>query len=421
MTIRFTVSLFGLLLFTGPAFAEDWSAFRGAAGNGITDATNVPVEWSGDQNVAWKVDLPGQSNGSPIVSDGCVFVTSADNEGHQRRLHCFSAADGTGKWVRTVEFNQTLPTHKTNLYAGTTPAANGRHVVVWHGSAGLFCYDFQGNEIWKRELGEFRHQWGYGTSPVLHGETVILHSGPGRNVFVAGFDLKSGVTIWKADEPVENDGETNDAKKYMGSWSTPVVVNVAGKDLAVCSMSTRVNAYDLKTGEIVFTCSGLRGERGDLAYTSPVFAGDICVSMGGFKGPAIAFHMEGTGDITEQQRVWRQDAKNPQRIGSGVFVDGYIYMANAGPNTIECIDPKTGKTLWEERSAGGAHWGSLVYADGRLYTTDQNGATLVFRPNSERFDLIATNKLNDPGNSTPAIVDGAVFLRTFAHLYCIRD
>ena len=399
--------------------AQDWSAFRGPSGNGISGAVNVPTVWSEDQGVAWKVALPGQSNGSPIVSADCVFLVSAEEVGRKRHLHCFDKDDGASKWVRTIEFAKEMPTHKTNLYGGTTPAANGERVVVWHSSAGLVCYDFAGNEAWKRELGDFRHQWGYGTSPVLHKGKVILHSGPGQTVFVAAFDLKSGETIWQTDEPVENNGERNDANKYMGSWSTPVVVTVGGQEIVVCSMATRVNGYELATGKIIWNCDGLRGERGDLAYASPVIANDICVAMGGFKGPAIGFRMTGSGDISDR-RLWRKDKANPQRIGSGVFVDGYIYMANAGVNTIECIDSASGEPLWQQRTQGAAHWGSLVYADGRLYTTDQNGNTTVFQPNAEKFELIATNRLDDPGNSTPAIIDGVIYVRTFGHLYCIR-
>lgn len=399
--------------------AEDWSAFRGTHGNGLSDARNVPIEWSPDKNIAWKIDLPGKGNGSPIVSDGNIFLVSAENEGRQRHLHCFSTNDGSQRWVRTVEFDRVMPTHKTNAYGGTTPVANSERVVVWHGSAGLYCYDLDGNEQWSRNYGDFRHQWGYGTSPLLHGGNIILHSGPGKEVFVAAIDLKSGETVWKTDEPVENNGERNDANKYMGSWSTPVISNSGGRTLIVCSMSTRVNAYDPANGKIVWTCAGLRGERGDLAYTSPVLAGEICVAMGGFKGPAIGFRMNGTGDITKN-RLWRETRNTPQRIGSGVFVGGQIYMANAGPNTIECIDPVTGKTKWQERSPGGAHWGSVSLVDELLYTTDQNGLTIVFRPNPERFEKVATNALNDAGNSTPAFAEGHIYLRTFSHLYCIR-
>ncbi|MCA9086612.1 MAG: PQQ-binding-like beta-propeller repeat protein, partial [Planctomycetaceae bacterium] len=267
-----TVSVFLLMmmscrLISGKCVAEDWCAFRGFNGNGWSDARDVPLQWSNDRNVAWKVQLPGQSNGSPIVSAGRIFLTSAEDDGRKRHLHCFDAASGETSWVRTVEFAQQMPTHKTNLYGGTTPAANGSRVVVWHGSAGLYCYDFDGNELWRRELGEFRHQWGYGTSPVLHHDRIILHSGPGKNVFVAAFSLSDGTTLWKTDEPVDGDGERNSDNKYMGSWSTPVITQLDGRHVAVCSMATRVNGYDMQTGEILWYCEGLRGDRGDLAYT----------------------------------------------------------------------------------------------------------------------------------------------------------
>jgi len=399
--------------------AEDWSAFSGGSGNGVSDAKDVPTEWGTNEGVVWKIDLPGRNNGSPVVSAEHIFLVSSDRTGHQRRLHCIESDDGAAKWVQAVEFDEEMPTHKTNLFGGTTPAANGERVVVWHGSAGLYCYDFDGNQVWHRQLGEFRHQWGYGTSPVLHGEKVILHTGPGTTVFVAAFDLATGETIWRVEEPVENDGEYNDAGKYMGSWSKPVITSIGSTDVAVCSLATRVNVYDLTDGKIACTCDGLRGERGDLAYTSPVIVDDLCVAMGGFKGPAIGFRLQGQGNITDA-RLWRVDKGNPQRIGSGVAVDGYIYMANAGPNTIECIDPATGESMWKQRSTGGDHWGSMIYADGRLYATDQDGTTTVFRPDPKKIEPLAVNRLNDPGNSTPAVADGTIYLRTFAHLYCIR-
>lgn len=201
-----------------------------------------------------------------------------------------------------------------------------------------------------------------------------------------------------------------------------MITTVNGMPIAVCSMATRTNGYEPDTGQLLWSCEGLRGERGDLTYTSPVIADDLCIVMGGYKGPAMGFRMVGSGNITETARLWRDDKATPQRIGSGVFVDGSIYMANAGPNTIECIDPATGESRWQERGAGGAYWGSLVYADGRLYAADQNGTTTVFRANPGQYEPVSINRLNDPGNSTPAVADGAIFIRTFAHLYRIgRD
>jgi outer membrane protein assembly factor BamB len=410
-----------ILLLATTTMAADWSAFRGAEGNGIAKVSSVPTEWSGEQNIKWKMPLPGDSNGSPIVSNGRVFVTSAEDEGKQRHLHCFNAADGASLWVRTVKFDRVMPTHQTNQYGGSTPAANGQHVVVWHSSAGLYCYDFEGNEVWHRDLGEYRHEWGYGSSPVLSGDRVILHSGPGEKVMVGAYDLQTGQTLWQVDEPVEGNGYRNNDNQYMGSWCTPVIVNVEGKTLAVCGLSTRVNAYDVETGETVWTCDGLRGPRGDLCYVSPVIVDDICVVMGGFKGPAIGFRMGGSGNITDERRLWREEQGNPQRIGSGVVVDGMIYMPNAGPNTIQCIDPATGRIVWQERSPGSANWGSMVYAAGHLYVTDQDGTTHVIKPSTEGLQVVASNRLGESSNSTPAIIEGGLILRTFDHLYCIGE
>ena len=414
-----TMTALSVICAASVSIAADWSAFRGPHNTGVSDAKNVPVKWNAESNIAWRVDLPGRNNGSPVVSGDRILLTCADAEGRERSLRCFDAHDGSSIWTKAVAYDRKMPTHKTNVYAGTTPVTDGRHIVVWHGSAGLHCYDMDGNEYWQRELGEFRHHWGYGSSPVLHGQTVVLHSGPGQNVFVAAFNLTNGETVWKTDEPVENDGERNNGGKYMGSWSTPVIVQIDGKSVAVCSMSTRVNGYDMETGEILWSCDGLRGERGDLAYTSPVIADEICVAMGGYKGPAIGFRMGGRGNITDTNRRWREFRGTPQRIGSGVFVNGHIYMANAGPNTIECIDPATGKSLWTERGSGGAYWGSIVSANNNLYATDQNGTTIVFKANPGRFEQVSINRLDDPGNSTPAVADSALYIRTFRHLYRI--
>ena len=404
-------------LFCAVTVASDWTSFRGGAGNGHSNAKNLPSEWSPDKNIAWKTELSGASNGSPIVTGNRVLLTSASAQGKVRTLHCFSASNGSELWKADVKFNREMPTHKTNLYGGTTPATNGKVVVVWHSSAGLFCYDLDGKQLWSQKLGEFRHQWGYGTSPVIAGDRVILHSGPGQKVWVGAFQLTDGQPVWKQEEPVENDGQTNSAGKYMGSWSTPVLVTSGGKEIAVCSMSTRVNAYNVETGAIEWTCEGLRGERGDLAYTSPVIVGDICVCMGGYQGPAIALPMSGQGNVTAK-RLWRIDRGNPQRIGSGVVVDGLIYMANAGPGTLECIDPRNGSQKWETRGTGN-YWSSMVHADGKLFATDQDGTTTVFRPNGQQFEKVAVNQLKDAGNSTIAVADGALYLRTFKHLYRI--
>ena len=414
-------SMLVLLSIVAAAQAGDWGGFRGPTGNGISAETNVPVEWSADANVKWKVELPGPGNGSPIVAAGKVFVTSAQDpkEGKQRTLYCFDRADGKELWSQTVMFDKKMPTHQTNPYCGTTPACDGEHVVVWHGSAGLYCYDLEGKQLWARELGEFEHMWGYGSSPVIYKDRVILHTGPGRRTFVAAFDLKSGETQWETDEPQDSeDSSRNDANKYKGSWATPVIVDVDGHDQIVCSMPTRVVGYDPQSGDIIWWCDGIRGPKGDLAYSSPLIAGDLCLCTGGFGGPSLALKLGGRGDVTETHRLWRKE-RNPQSIGSGVFIGTHVFRPNAGPGTIECIEVESGDVAWNERAEGANHWGSMVAAEGRLYVTNQDGTTVVFKPNAEKYEQVAVNKLGEPSNSTPAFSNGNIFIRTNRHLFCI--
>ena len=398
--------------------AADWPMFRGPEGNGISEEKKVPLTWSAGKNVKWKVSLSAPGNGSPIVSNGRVFLVSANKEGTKRSLLCMDRKNGKLIWEKTVSFDKELPTHKTNPFGSSTPAADGERVVVWHSSAGLYCYDFDGKELWKRELGEFRHMWGYGTSPLLHQGKIFVNCGPGKRVFVAAFDLKTGKTLWETDEPQKGNGEKNEENKYMGSWSTPIVAEVDGMGQIVCSMSTRVNAYDPDTGKIIWSCDGISGKKGDLAYNSPTIAGDVCVAMAGFGGPFMGFKLGGKGDTTGKNRLWRAE-KGPQRVGSGVYLNGNVYLANAGPNTFQCLDPKSGKFLWEERSPGPAYWGSLVFAAGHLFVTDQGGTTTVLKPNPEKLEIVSRNEIAERSNSTPAFSDGEIFLRTFENLYCI--
>lgn len=400
------------------AFAGDWPAFRGPTGNGLSPESSAPLNWSAEKNVKWKSKLPGPGNGSPIVSNGRVFVLCAEDKGKKRNLYCLDRATGVQQWVRTAAFAQEMPTHQTNPYCGSTPAADGQRVVVFHGSAGLFCYDFAGQELWQRDLGEFRHIWGYGTSPVIVGERVFLHSGPGKRVFVGAYELATGKTVWETDEPVPGNQAREDGK-YLGSWTTPVVATIGGKQQLLCTLPKRIVGLDPANGSVLWWCEGVRGPRGDLAYSSPVVCGDVCVTVGGFKGPAIGFPLGGQGNLTDA-RLWRIE-ENPQSIGSGVFYGGHLYRPNAGPGTIECIEPATGKVLWSDRAKGGEYWGSMVLAAGRIYVTNQAGTTIVFRPNPEKFELLAANDLGEPSNSTPAFSDGQIFLRTFGNVYCIAE
>ncbi len=400
--------------------AGDWPQFRGPAGNGISSERGVPQRWSPESNIRWKADLPGPGDSSPIVCRGRVFVTCASDDGKNRGLYCFDRSTGNLSWSRVVRYEKEDPTHQTNPYCGASPAADGERIVAWHGSAGVFCYDYEGRELWSRDLGTFRHIWGYGSSPIFHGDMVVLNCGPGARSFVIALDRATGKTLWQSDEPGGDSGEEKDAISgkplWTGSWSTPVVAKVAGQDQLLVSLPKHVSAFDPRDGRVAWSCAGL----GDLVYTSVLVGDGIGVAMGGYMGPAIGFRTGGTGDVTETNRLWLVDKGNPQRIGSGVVIGRHIFMANE-PGIAQCLELDTGREVWKDRLPGGNIWGSIVAAEGRLYVTNQKGTTHLFRANPERFELIASNELGEASNSTPALSDGQIFVRTFEHLFCIEE
>jgi outer membrane protein assembly factor BamB len=414
----FCAFIISSLFLVSPALGGDWPAFRGPKGNGVSEETGLPVRWGKEQNIKWKVKLPGPGNSSPIVSGQSVFITCAQEEGKKRGLYCFNRADGSLRWARVVEFGKVMPTHQTNPYCASTPVTDGKRVVVWHGSAGLFCYDLEGNELWRRELGEFRHVWGYAASPIIYQDRVIQNCAPGDPAFMAAFDLATGRDLWRIDEPTEGDGQKRRDGAPMGTWSTPIVVKLDGQDQIVCFQPNRVVAYHPGDGKILWQCR-VQNEKGDLAYSSAVIGEGICVALGGFSGGATAFKLGGSGDITETNLLWYKP-RNPQSIGTGVIVEGYLYVPDAGPGTIRCLEAATGKLMWSDRTSGN-NWGSIVLAEGRAYVTNQAGTTLVFRPNPQEFDLVAKNELAEHCNSTPALSDGQIFIRTYENLYCIAE
>src|ERR1041385_4031389 len=316
-----TAAALGLLLSLAVQ-AADWPQFRGPSGNGVSPEEKAPLHWGPGKNVRWKAALPGPGNSSPIVSRGRVFVTCPEDSGRKRNLYCFDRGTGKQLWMQTVEFPMVEPTYPSNPYCGSTPVADGARVVVWHGSAGVFFYDFDGKELWKTDLGEVRNEYGYGSSPILHGGKVILNFGPGERAFLTALDLKTGKLLWKYDEP---GGPKTVLKGNWGSWSTPIVAKVGGQDQILCSMLTHVVACDPKTGARLWFVEGLAEEKTDLVYPSPVVSDGIGVAFTGSSGgPTIGFKLGGTGDVTGSNRLWREH--QPQRISSGVVVNGFVFI-----------------------------------------------------------------------------------------------
>jgi outer membrane protein assembly factor BamB len=398
----------------------NWPAWRGdAAGTGITSETNLPLEWSATEHVKWKTPLPEAGNSTPIVWGDRVFVTQA--QGNRRLVMAFARQDGKLVWEAGPTSTGKEPTHKTNTLCSASPATDGERVVASFGSAGLYAFDFQGRELWHVETGKVDHEWGYASSPVLHGGLCILANGAGSNWWLAAFDKKTGQEVWRVPGPAlgtseRTDGFAGKSDGMVGSWSTPVVLKVEGREELVMTWPEKMVAYDPATGRELWRAGGMN----PLLYTSPMPGEGVIIGSGGYGGTTIAVKPGGSGDVTTGQRLW-QKPRDKQRIGSGVIKDGYLYILNT-PGTAQCIKLATGEPVWEERVGGSGKsqsWSSMVLSGDRIYVLNQSSDTVVLKA-SPQFAVLAVNSLGDGlTNSSHAISQGEIFIRTHQHLWCI--
>lgn len=394
------------------AMAGNWPQFRGPTADNIAHERHAPINWSGEQNVAWKVALPAGGNGSPIVWSDRVIIPQAIGEGGARRgLICFDRNTGKKLWETFIDYADDEPTHNTNPYCAPTPVTDGERIYAWFGSAGLAAFDFDGNVVWHRDLGPVRHQWGHGSSPVLFEDMVIQYVGPGPVVSLVALSKQTGQPIYRR----ELTEATGTEKEFKGCWATPVIVKVGGEPQMLVNLPNRLVAFNPHTGHEYWRCEGL----GDLSYASVMVSGDTAVAMSGYGGPAIACRLpdpSASGDITQTHRLWRHE-KNQQRIGTGVIFRDWLHTCDE-PGILRCYEVASGKLVYEQR-LGKATWGSTLLVGGRLYITDTMGTTYVVKPGPE-FEVIATNALPGPEvtRSTPAFSDGQMFLRTYDHLWC---
>ena len=425
--LRFAIAL--ALLATafggGPrAGAANWPTWRGdVQGSGISSETNLPLEWSDKHNIRWSVKLPERGNSTAVVWGERVFVTQTVTAEKKRTLMCFHRSDGRLLWQQGVVYAERERTQPANPYCSASPVTDGERVIASFGSAGLVCYDLDGRELWRRDLGKLDHEWGNASSPVIFKDLCIYYHGPTEHASLVALDKKTGKTVWTFDEPAwdtadRTDGFKGKANGIIGTWSTPIVIRAGLHDELVMTFPMEARGFDPRTGRELWRCGGLS----PLVYTSPIFGAGIVVGMGGYYGNTIAVKPGGSGDVTGTRRVWQQ-VKSKVGIGSGVIKDGYIYHAQSmagGPVT--CLELKTGKVVWEEKpqvmGKKAGSWSSMVLAGDRLYYPNQAGDVVVLRA-SPKFEQLSVNPLREPTNSSIAISDGDIFLRTETTLWCI--
>lgn len=420
--------------------AKNWHQWRGPNADGTALDANPPVEWSEDKNVKWKVEIPGRGSASPIVWNDRIFILTAvpaaskqdgeakaalpqekrkkggfgggaaPKDAHQFIVLCLNRADGKVIWKKVVaELVPHEGHHETNTFASPSPITDGKRIFASFGSRGIYCLDFDGNVLWKRDLGQMRTRNGFGegSSPTLHGDTLVVNWDNDGQSFITALNASTGEPKWKVD------------RDELTTWATPLVVEQNGVAQVITNGSRRVRSYDMATGKVLWECGGQASN----PIPSPVLLDSTVYVMTGFRGNAVyAIPLTAMGDITDTDRIaWRNTETGPY-IASPVLYKGQLYVTKERNAILSCFDAKTGKVLSGPTRLSGLStlYASPVAAADRIYYTGREGSTLVLKHGPDP-QVIATNKLGEGIDASPAIVGTEMFLRGEKHLYCLQD
>ena len=424
----------GLLLCVSlTADAADWLRFRGPNGSGVaTDSTDLPSRWSPQANLAWKTPLPGPGVSSPIVVGGKVFVTCYSGYGLEREnpgdmqnlvrhLVCVDVQTGKKLWQKDIPAalpedpysGVGVPAHG---YASHTPVSDGKNVYVFLGKSGVHAFDFDGNPLWKANVGTESDptKWGSSSSPIIHENTVIV-TASAESQAIIGLDAATGKELWRQE-----------AEGLDGMWGTPALVAIDQQrtDLVMC-VAKEIWGLDPRSGKLRWYAAATGAEQ---AYSSIILDGTRTFAFTGRGGGSIAIQAGGKGDVSDMSTIW--SGSETTSFGSPVRSQNRIYLAARG--VISVIDSKSGDKLEQLRLRGvkrtGGRFGSLDYPSpvvvgNRMFYLNGSGQMFVLEL-GDRLKQIAVNQVTNERETfggTPAISDNRLILRSTKHLYCVAD
>jgi outer membrane protein assembly factor BamB len=435
----------GLLISSSwlPAADNNWANWRGPNYNGALEEANPPTSWSADQNICWKVEVPGNGKSTPIIWEDRIYLISAietykpgpkaaaagqspptappgrggrggmnnpqPTNIYQFVVLAYDRHDGHEVW-RTI-VHEAVPHeagHSTNSFASSSPITDGKHLFVSFGSQGVYCLDMNGKQIWSRDLGQMqtRNAFGEGGSPALHGDTLVVpwdHEGPSSLI---ALDARSGATKWRTD------------RDERTTWATPLIVEHAGKTQVVTN-GTTVRSYDLADGRLLWECGGQVTN----PIPCPIRLADSVICMTGYQGNAIyAISLDATGDARDSDFVrWHSNDAAPY-VASPTLYKGRLYFTKSRDGIMSSVIADSGEVgipqtrIPEIRDM----YASLVAAADRIYCTSREGVTTVIK-HGDQFEVLSVNKLGEPVDASPAIVGNRMYIRGAEHLFCIGE
>ncbi len=422
--------------------AQNWPQWRGPSSHGVSSETGLPTQWSASENIAWKAQLAGLGNSSPILWGDLVFVTSQVGDaalarGSHPRLamddrsiaelenpiggartapappgevflvvEAFGWSDGERLWQYRTRAVEPLPKlHEKHNLATPTPVTDGELVYAWFGNGQIVALDMEGRLVWERHLGveysPFLVLWGHGSSPTLYDDLLILLCDHQPKAYLLALDKRTGKERWMADRG-----------RALVSHNTPLVVPGPESDELIVNSSERIDTYDPATGKLLWYAGSWRRT----PVPSAVFHdGVIYLSRGFRNSDFVAIRPGGRGDITGSHVQWTGPTA-ASYVPSIIYYQGLLYMTN-DVGVLTCADAKTGQRLWRHRLSG-VFFASPVAADGKIYLLSETGETFVMRAGREP-ELLSRNDLGERFLASPAISNGRIFLRSDGNLFSV--
>ena len=412
---RLTTSVLLALCFALTCDAEvEWS-WRGPSGNGHAASTGAekgtPEKWSESENVIWSAEVPGRGHSSPVLADGKIFLTTADEKKRNQSVLCYDLASGKQLWNTLCHEGVKFPKqHPKNTQASPTVAVMGdRAFAVFcnNDAVHVTCLGFDGKTVWQKEIGPWvpaQYQFGFGQSPIVHDGKLIVTAESEADPFVTALNPENGEPLWKIQRPRKT------------SYGTPVVANVDGREQLLMSGIQEVNSYDPQSGKELWTVDS----KWQVACATMIWppTEPIVYASGGFPAKqTLAIRADGSGEV-----LWDNNIKCYEQ--SLILVDDCLYGFSEG-GILYCWDATTGEQLWRQRLEG-PESASPVYVDGKLYFTNEKGKTWVVRPNRKSFDLVAENQLEEEMFASIAVSKNRLIMRVAdrdgdrqERLYCI--
>jgi len=410
-----TSSTFLALVFlVSSTHAADWPSFRGPSGDGISTVNKLPLKWSATANVAWRTPVKGQGWSSPVLRNGVLYITNAvaDNTdavqtSYQLNTVAIDAQSGKMLWT-TVVFTQPIDSariHSKNSHASPTPIVTASHVFVHFGHLGTACLTLKGEVVWKTLASKYSPVHGNGGTPILHDGKLYFSVDGKVKTLVICIDCATGDSVWVFDR------QSAASRKF--SFSTPVIIEVAGKMQLISPASDIVQAIDPQSGKLIWQVK----YDGYSLIPKPVYHQGLLYVCTGYDKPWLyCIDPTGKGDVTDSHVRWNIQGQIPH-TPSLILDDGKVFMiSDRGIGT--CLNALTGETIWQER-VGGNYSASPILNNGNIYFTSELGDTTIIKA-ADQYQVVAKNSLGQATLASFAVSEGVIYIRTDSHLYRIE-